>query len=247
MSRTAASDRALAELRKLLLAEDIGPGARLPAERELSQRLAINRATLRKALTRLEFEGTITRHVGRGTFVAAPPRKLESLAAGASPVELMEARLALEPALAREAALRARQEDLQRLQQCLDSSEAADDFAGFEHWDIAFHRTLAQATQNPIFVMVMDVLRNMRSTSEWDRLKRASFDPILRDRYRREHRAILQALDLRDRTAAATAMFQHLQTVQTALSGGLWIQREPSFLPRPAEAMRGEAGQPEGA
>lgn len=223
MSRTAAFDRALAEVRRLLLAENIGPGARLPTERELSQRLAINRATLRKALTRLEFEGTITRQVGRGTFVAVPPKAPDSPAAGASPLELMEARRSLEPVVAREAALRARQTDLQELRHCLDRSEAADDFDTFESWDIAFHRGLAQATQNPIFNMVMDVLRNMRSTEEWDQLKRASFSPALRDRYRTEHRAILRALELRDQTAANAAMFQHMQTVHAALSGGLWL------------------------
>lgn len=225
MPRTASSTDALAELRRILAAQDLGPGARLPTERALSARLGVNRATLRKALTHLEIEGAILRHVGRGTFVA-PPRP-DRIAASASPVELMEARLALEPVVAREAALRARSDDLRHLEKCLDACDAAEDFVAFEQGDIAFHRRLAEATQNPIFAMVMEVLRSMRSTSEWDRLKRASFNPGLRDRYRREHRAILNALDLRNRDAAAAAMFQHLQTVQAALSGGLGAQQEP--------------------
>lgn len=231
MLETASSERALAELRSILAAEEIAPGARLPTERALSARLGVNRATLRKALTRLEIEGAITRHVGRGTFVAVPSRRPESLAASASPVELMEARLTLEPVVAREAALRARQDDLRRLAHCLARFEAAEDFADFEHWDVAFHQALAQATQNPIFATVMEALRNMRSTAEWDRLKRASFSAALRDRYRTEHRAIFQAIELRDQAATASAMFQHMQSVRAAISGDLWSGTESPSPP----------------
>lgn len=245
MPETTSSERALEELRTILAEDDRAPGARLPTERELAARLAVNRATLRKALTRLEIEGTITRQVGRGTFLAAPRPGRQARATSASPVELMEARLTLEPVVAREAALRARQEDLQWLERCLDRSEATDDFASFEHWDIAFHRGLAQATQNPIFAMVMEVLRSMRSTSEWDRLKRASFTPALRDRYRAEHRAVLQALEQRSSMATAAAMFRHMQTVRAALSGGLWERPDPSIPPlEPAGILDEAAGRP---
>lgn len=218
----ARSDHALAELRRMLADAAWAPGTRLPTERVLSERFAVNRSTLRKALSRLEVEGAIVRRVGSGTFVAVVPEAPETLAASASPVELMDARVALEPVIAREAALRARAGDLQALAVCLAHSEAADAFSDFEHWDIAFHKALAEATQNPIFATMMEVLRRMRITAEWDRLKRAAFSPELRDRYRAEHRAVFGALEHRDPAGAASAMFQHMQSVRASVSGGRW-------------------------
>ena len=54
----------------------LGPGDRLPAERELAQRLGVSRMTLRRALDTLERQGRVRRVIGRsgGTFVEAPPR-----------------------------------------------------------------------------------------------------------------------------------------------------------------------------
>src|SRR5436190_16375656 len=48
------------------------PGSKLPTERALAANLGTSRAAIRHALGVLEREGIITRHVGRGTFIAGP-------------------------------------------------------------------------------------------------------------------------------------------------------------------------------
>jgi GntR family transcriptional regulator len=53
-------------------AEKLKPGDRLPTERDLSERLRVNRATLRQALRILQDRGIIERRQGKGTFVATP-------------------------------------------------------------------------------------------------------------------------------------------------------------------------------
>lgn len=212
---------------RTLVRSAAGPGSRLPTERELSDRLGVNRATVRKALARLELEGAITREVGRGTFIGDAPAP-EDVAPCASPIELIEARHALEPVVAREAALRARQSDLDRLRLCLDRAESAQDFATFEEWDAALHDALAEATHNPVFVQVMRMLRAMRSTPEWNALKRSAYSLELRDHYNREHREIFEAIAGRDAGSAERAMLRHMQSVHGTIRRGLWAQPEVS-------------------
>ncbi len=239
MSGQGAYGPTLSALRSLVRSA-AGPGSRLPTERELSDRLGVNRATVRKALARLELEGIIARKVGSGTFIgeAAVP---DDAAPGASPIELIEARHALEPVVAREAALRARQGDLDRLRLCLDRAESAQDFATFEEWDVALHDALSEATHNPVFVEVMRMLRKMRSTPEWNALKRSAYSLELRNRYNGEHREIFDALAGRDAAGAERAMLRHMQTVHGTIRRGLWAQPEvfPALPPGQPGAPRG--------
>ena len=60
----------VASLRDFIKSGEYRPGDRLPSERDLIGRLAISRSALRKAFDVLEREGSIWRHVGKGTFIA---------------------------------------------------------------------------------------------------------------------------------------------------------------------------------
>jgi GntR family transcriptional regulator len=51
---------------------ELAPGNRLPSERELSERLGVNRMTLRRALRVLEAQGMVVRRHGVGTYIAEP-------------------------------------------------------------------------------------------------------------------------------------------------------------------------------
>jgi GntR family transcriptional regulator len=55
----------------------LGKGGLLPSEQQLAQRFATTRNTVRQALARLAFEGTVTREKGRGTFVSAQQHQSE--------------------------------------------------------------------------------------------------------------------------------------------------------------------------
>jgi GntR family transcriptional regulator len=49
------------------------PGDPIPPESHLSQTFGVSRTTVRQALSRLVYEGLITRQRGRGSFVTEPP------------------------------------------------------------------------------------------------------------------------------------------------------------------------------
>ena len=214
------ADAVLARIREMIGSGALPPGHRLPPERELAQQLGVQRRMVRKALAALAQEGIVSRQVGRGTFVgraAFGPGNgvLPDLVA---PMELMEARLAIEPVIAAEAALRAKQADLRRMRLCLRHGEDATRFEGFEEWDTALHRTIAEATHNVVFVMIMDMFAKVRANDEWDRLKRRSLTPTRQDLYRRHHAAVVEAIEHRDAKQATLAMREHMKAVRDAMS-----------------------------
>ena len=99
-----------------------------------------------QALADLEAEGLIWRHVGRGTFVGNRPvetvQDLTEVMRRTNPAGVMEARLALEPELARLAAMHATPADLDELAE-RDPEAGVADWRSYEYWDNRLHRAVA--------------------------------------------------------------------------------------------------------
>jgi len=196
--------------------------AKLPTERALSEQLGVPRSAVRDALAVLESGGTVTRIIGSGTYVkdhesqsttadAAPP--------AASPAEIMEARLLLEPQLAQLAAINADQSDFARFDECIRHGDGADDFEAFEHWDAALHQAIAKSTHNRLVIELYAMITRARDLTEWGELKRRSLTAERRDHYRREHHEIVAALQARNVAKAEAALLEHLARVRSNLLG----------------------------
>ncbi|OZI72064.1 FadR/GntR family transcriptional regulator [Bordetella genomosp. 12] len=201
-------------------------GYRLPAERDLVEQFGLARNTLRKVMDQLESEGLITRHVGRGTFVAeSPPAAsgaVESLLQrihGASPAEVMELRLLIEPQFVELAATRASGRDLQQIAHCLLESEKAGTVLDFEYWDGMLHQAILSAAHNNLLIDLYDAINGVRKQPEWESLKQRSLTPERLARYRAQHRAIVDALRVRDADSASAAVRQHLLEVRNGMIG----------------------------
>ena len=63
------------QLRALVHSGELRSGDRIPASRELAGQLGVHRTTVANAYAELESEGLISGHVGRGTYICAPPVK----------------------------------------------------------------------------------------------------------------------------------------------------------------------------
>ncbi|MCI3953240.1 MAG: deoR-like helix-turn-helix domain protein [Burkholderiales bacterium] len=200
----------------------LAPGARLPTERELAKRFAVPRNAVRKTLSQLEAEGSITRHVGRGTFLAmradSAAHDLDS-AFQTSPAELMEARLRIEPALAELIVTNATPADFERMEMCLDKAERATTLNEFELWDAALHQAIAKATHNRFVIRVLDMVTAVRQQAEWGKLKDRIVTPERRIQYQEEHRNIVRALRERDAERARAFIIIHLQHARRNLFG----------------------------
>jgi DNA-binding FadR family transcriptional regulator len=202
-----------------------GPGARLPTERALSEQLKVPRSAVRNAFSRLEALGRVVRITGSGTYVsdipAKPeePREKSAASTEASPREIMETRLLVEPRLARLVVAHATQSELDYLQHCVESMEAATGLEGFEAWDTRLHLAIAEATHNRLLVNIYRTITATRSQIEWGELKRKSLTPERRKTYEVQHREIVAALRARDAAKAEAVATEHLQTIHQNLLG----------------------------
>jgi len=196
---------------------------RLPPERELAVELQVGRSTLRKALEVLEAEGQIWRHVGQGTFVGrrpAPGQTGPLLNLGkVSPKEWLDARLILEPAIAACAATTARPADIERIRLYATKRETTKDPDAYNLWDHQFHLAIAEATQNPVMVALLEQLNSLRRAPTWSAYKKDRMKDPYYSMSKREHRAIIAALDAQDGAAAFRAMKTHIMGVQDGFYG----------------------------
>ncbi len=200
-------------------------GSRLPPERELTDELGMTRSTLRKALDALERDGAIWRHVGKGTFVAAgagdsrPGGALVELGRQLTPFRMMRARLAIEPAIAKEAAINASGAALTRMSVAMGRAHAASSWQDYETQDDIFHRAIAEASDNLLLLALFDQLNVVRRAVAWGSVVRESVKPASDHSSFREHEAIGAAIVKRDPDLAYDAMRNHLRSVAARLFG----------------------------
>lgn len=216
------SNSALEQLRQLIRAHS-APELPLPPERVLAQQLNIGRRQLRLALDVLEEEGRIWRKQGKGTYVGpdapAQPLVLQNLPQQSNLLEVMEARLQLEPGLARLAAMRATHEQLALMQRLHERMTALDagDSDQHELWDSAFHRTMAEAAGNKLLLGLFEAVDAIRRDGSWQHVRELARNPERLTHYNHHHQRLIQHLLAREPNEAAAVMREHLLALQQAL------------------------------
>ncbi|WP_193142406.1 MULTISPECIES: FadR/GntR family transcriptional regulator [unclassified Meridianimarinicoccus] len=189
---------------------------RIPPERELCKRLGTTRNQMRKALSELEAQGRIWRHVGRGTFVGARPvlnlQDVTFLRDLIKPEQVVAVRLNIEPELSRLAALHARKSDREQMKLCADKCRNAVDWRTYEAWDNNLHHAIARATQNQLFLYFFETLNSVRRSIVWGQ-PRETLGPDADYSSFREHDEIVAAITAGKGDLAASAMRRHLHSV----------------------------------
>lgn len=221
----AAVERIVTEIVSRIEKGDWLAGHKLPTERDLELRFGVARNTLRKGLKILEARGLIIRRVGSGSFVARaerptlPDANFLNGALGASPSEVLEVRMQLEPWGAALAARRASAADLQHLRECLAASESARDYKRFEYWDGQLHASLIAAAKNEMLTGLQAVIDAARLQPEWVALKKRAGNVSNRNMYESQHRVIVEAVSNRDPDGAKAAVEEHLRQVRRVMLG----------------------------
>lgn len=211
------------QIRARIEAQRLRPGDKLPPERELSQQFGVSRNAVREALRGLESAGIIELRKGAhgGAFVSEgrPDQVVQSFkdmfALGSISInDLTEARQEIMNMILENAARRAKPDDFLRLERNIDLTEAAllagrDDEQMERTGD--FYRLLADATQNPVLVLVISPLYAIVRRFVAAAGIRATPEVIT------ARRAILSSLRDGDTVAAQQLMAGHLRAVHSAI------------------------------
>jgi DNA-binding FadR family transcriptional regulator len=203
-------------------------GNQLPTERALADELQITRSTVRSAMALLESDGLVSREVGRGTYLKSDPLSAlvdldsDEFSAHATltdigPSDVMTARKAFEPMAMYVAVVEMTETDFETIQRCVDECGRASNYEGFENWDLAFHRSLMEATHNPLLLRMYSLIEAARQGDLWGSMKRRGDSTERRHCSYLQHAAIADALRNRDGRGAHEAMNAHLDYVSNFL------------------------------
>jgi GntR family transcriptional regulator, transcriptional repressor for pyruvate dehydrogenase complex len=200
---------------------DVAEGDRLPSEAEIGKMFGASRPVVRQALMQLQMDGLVYARKGAGTFVRMrPPARLNAFvepADVASYLRSFELRTAVESEAARLAALRRTRNHLKAIK---DAARALEDAitrkeTGHEQ-DFGFHMAIAEATDNELFVRVLEELADTMhgSMAMGLSLTRTGSD-LRRSQVLREHWQIADAIAAQDAEAASLYMRFHLLQTRT--------------------------------
>ncbi len=208
-------------IEELIRSDNIAPGERLPSERDLAAKLAVSRASLRKALIALELGGIVEVRGGSGVYVSDRAMPAPVVAeVGPGPFEVLAARRTIESEVAAIAAKMATDSAIDAiLAAVLEMEKNHDNRSANEQADRNFHLAIARATGNSALVGVVEHLWNQRGTL-WHKLKEHFQTEELRKLTLLDHRLILQAIASHDAPAARAAMRAHLDRVTKTFSRG---------------------------
>lgn len=233
------SETIAAQIEQLVIEGALKPGERLPPERELAQKLAVSRPSLREAIVVLESRGLLESRRGGGTFVCdlTAPGLTDPLmhlmeSHPETAYDILELRAALEQTAAYFAALRRTESDREILRRRFDAMDLDP-----EHYDAVqeaeldteFHLALADASHNVALVHVMRGLFLLLRGHITRNLEKLHSKGASREAIRAQHQAILEAVEAGEPEAARAAAGSHLEFVAEHLKAGdAHVAREQS-------------------
>ncbi|MEM1287847.1 MAG: FadR/GntR family transcriptional regulator [Pseudomonadota bacterium] len=207
----------------LIRAGEFEAGGRLPSERELSAKLKVSRPTVREAMIALEISGLVEVRTGSGIFVLPdrpgdPVKRLVLSDVGTGPLELIDARIVLETAIAVEATKHCVSDDLLRIEKSILAIRDANSIDASRDADRAFHAGIAASTKNAVLKELVDALWREMFSPLFERMGHLTrLFPETHASTIDEHGAIYEALARGDGREAGEAMQHHLSNVRRTL------------------------------
>ena len=220
------SSAVIRQIELLILRGILRPGDRLPSERDLAERLAVSRPSLRDAIADLQSRGLLTRRAGSGIFVAEvlgsafSPALVQLLGSHDEAVDdYITFRRDMEGLAAERAARLGSDLDLKVIDAAyhrMADARSTNNSTRDADLDAAFHMAIIEASHNVVMLHMMrsmyDLLRHGVFYNRAQMFEQATTQGDLLD----QHKAINDAIQARDGHAARTAIERHLDYVKAA-------------------------------
>ena len=215
----AVTDEAIVKIKEMILSGEIGPGDRLPPEKELSERLGLSRSSMREAVKALEVIRVLDVRRGDGTYVTSlePRLLLEAMTFivdlhdDSSILELFAVRRILEPAAVALATVQMTDAAVAALRAQVELVYESTDVEGLVAHDLEFHGAIAAAAGNSYLAGLID---SLSSHTVRARIWRGLTQEHSVERTLAEHRAIVDALERRDAELAHALTTVHISGIE---------------------------------
>lgn len=215
-----AHEEILEQMEARIRSGDWKPGDRLPTMQEMAAEYKLSLTAVREALRLLESRRIVSIEHGRGIFVCPDPGLLEDPVApirgmeSQSLMELLEARLAIEPELAAYCALRSSAAQARSIRGLADRMEEQMK-RGEDHFatDVRYHQEIADGAGNALLARMLSVVADLSAQGrrETDKL------PHMREKAAGYHRLIAIAIQERQAEQARILMKGHIQDMINAV------------------------------
>jgi GntR family transcriptional repressor for pyruvate dehydrogenase complex len=220
----ALTDEAIDKIKGMIVSGELGPGARLPKEADLAERLGLSRNSLREAVRALSMIRVLDVRQGDGTYVTSlePNLLLDALSfvvdfhRDDTVLQFLEVRRILEPAAAALAAERMLDDDVDKLQLVLDDLGTDPTIEALVANDIEFHRQIAAGTDNAVLASLVEGLSGPTMRA---RIWRGLTQEGAATRTREQHQAIVDAIASRQPDLARSWATVHIAGVEE------WLRR----------------------
>ncbi|MFC7703041.1 FadR/GntR family transcriptional regulator [Plastorhodobacter daqingensis] len=222
------SHSVIRQIEELILRGVLRPGERLPAERDLSEKLGVSRPSLREAVAELQERGLLTSRAGSGIYVAevlgpvfAAPLVALFATHDEAVFDYIAFRRDLEGLAAERAARVGSATDLAVVEAVFRKMEAAHDKrdpTDEARLDAEFHLAIIEASHNVIMLHMMRSMFELLREGVFYNRQTMFKSRTTRDMLLDQHRAMNEALQARDPAGARAAVEAHLTYVEQAMS-----------------------------
>ncbi|MGY5763616.1 FadR/GntR family transcriptional regulator [Brachybacterium sp. DNPG3] len=225
----AVTDRAIEAIKQMIIAETLGPGDRLPPEKELAESVGVSRNSLREAVKALSVIRVLDVRQGDGTYVTslAPDLLVEALGfmldlhRSDDEGHVLEVRRLLEPTAVEQACPHLTAEDFAQLEQLMVDLSERSEVEDLVEADIAFHRLINSRCPNGY---LSSMLEGLASATARARVWRGLTEGAAVDRTLAEHRRILDALHAGRGDLARVHAAAHIAGVES------WLEKSSQAI-----------------